>query len=79
VAQLFSLGGIARESQNLNIMGRHTTDKLLARAESLEAKIDSPSRTDHPRWLKQRAAKLRRWAASRSKGHEHKLRQKDAA
>jgi hypothetical protein len=42
----------------------------------MEAKINAPDSTDHPAWLKRRAAMLRRAAEKAEKGRAHKLRQK---
>jgi hypothetical protein len=42
----------------------------------MEAKINAPGSTDHPGWLKRKAAILRRCAEKREKGRNHKLRQK---
>jgi hypothetical protein len=59
-------------------MGRYDAEKLLARAEKLEAQITDPANKDDPNWLRWRAARLRRWAARREKGHEQREQEKAA-
>ena len=53
-------------------MGKYTTNKLLTRAQKLEARINDSTNTDDPRWLRRRVERLRCWALRKEEAIEHK-------
>lgn len=53
-------------------MGKFTADELFRMADEHENRINDPSNTDDPKWLKRRADRLRALAVEKEKSLEHK-------
>jgi hypothetical protein len=59
----------------LDGMGSHTAEELDELADQHLHRIDDPKNTDDPKWLKRRAARLRKLARQKETALEHKMDQ----
>jgi len=57
-------------------MRKFTAEELYAFADELEARIESPTNTDDPKWLRRWINRVRRLAGEKEKAVEHKESQK---
>jgi hypothetical protein len=56
-------------------MNSYSSDELFVMAEEYAYKLNDPTNTDDPKWLKRRVNRLRTLAIAKEKAKEHKASQ----